>query len=75
MVRLGFQNFYFRNRFVSEMHGAAYGMSRELRVGCFCGIYKIWTFGLSPDYFRGQAWPDLWLNACYCCKLNNMMNM
>ena len=28
-----------------------------------CGI------GLSPDYFRGQTWPDLWpgmANVCYC---------
>ena len=34
--------------------------------------------GLSPDYFRGQAWPDLWpgmANVCYCCKLNNMLNV
>ena len=21
---------------------------------------KIGLFGLRPDYFRGQAWPDLW---------------
>ena len=34
--------------------------------------------GLSPDYFQGQAWPDLWsemANVCYCCKLNNMQNV
>ena len=34
--------------------------------------------GLSPDYFRGQAWPDLWLgmaNVCYCHKLNDMLDM
>ena len=33
---------------------------------------------LSPDYFHGQAWPDLWsgmANVCYCCKLNNMLNV
>ena len=33
---------------------------------------------LSPDYFRGQAWSDLWpgmANVCYCCKLNNMLNV
>ena len=35
MVRFGFRNFYFRNRFVSETLGAAYGLSRELRVECF----------------------------------------
>ena len=45
-----------------------------------CGIYKkkIGLFELSPDYFRGQAWPDLWpgmTNMCYFHKLNNMLNM
>ena len=35
MVRSGFQNFCFWNLFVTEMLGAAYGLSRELRVGCF----------------------------------------
>ena len=41
-------------------------------------VTKIGLFGLSPDYFRGQAWPDLWpemANVCYCHKLNNMLNM
>ena len=39
---------------------------------------KAGLLGLSLDYFRGQAWPYLWLgmaNVCYCCKLNNMLNM
>ena len=45
-----------------------------------CGIYKKKTrlSELSPDYFRGQAWPDLlsgMANVCYCHKLNNMLNM
>ena len=34
--------------------------------------------GLSLDYFRGQAWPDLcpgMANVCYYHKLNNMLNM
>ena len=35
MVRSGFRNFYFWNRLVTEMLGAAYGPSRELRVGFF----------------------------------------
>ena len=35
MVRSGFLNFCFRNRFVFEMLGAVYDLSRELRVGCF----------------------------------------
>ena len=35
MVRYGFQNFCFRNRFVSEMLGAAYGVSKELHVEGF----------------------------------------
>ena len=29
---------------------------------------------LSPNCFRGQAWPGM-ANVCYCHKLNNMMNM
>ena len=35
MVRSGLRNFYFRNRFVSKMLRAAYGLIKELRVGCF----------------------------------------
>ena len=41
-------------------------------------VTKTGLSGLSPDYFRGQAWPDLWsrmANVCYCHKLNNMLNM
>ena len=40
MVRSEFRNFYFRNRFVTEMLGTAYGLSRELRVGCFVWSLK-----------------------------------
>ena len=79
MVRSEFRNFCFWNRFVFEMLGAAYGLSRELRVGCFVWyLQKTGLSGLSLDYFRGQAWPDLWpgmANVCYCHKLNNMLNM
>ena len=35
MVLSGFRNFYFQNRFVTEMLGIAYGLSKELRVGYF----------------------------------------
>ena len=35
MVRSGFRNFCFGNWFVFEMLGTAYGLSRELCVGCF----------------------------------------
>ena len=35
MVRSGFHNFYFQNRFVSEMLRATSGLSRELCVECF----------------------------------------
>ena len=41
-------------------------------------IKKIGLSELSPDYFQGQAWPDLWpgmANVCYFHKLNNMLNM
>ena len=52
MVRSGFRNFCFRNQLVSKMLGAAYGLSRELRVGCFCVVLiKARLSGLSPEYF------------------------
>ena len=35
MVHSGFRNFCSLNRFVFEMLGAVYGLSKELRVGCF----------------------------------------
>ena len=41
-------------------------------------LIKARLSGLSPNSFRGQAWLDLWLgmaNVCYCCKLNNMLNV
>ena len=31
--------------------------------------------GLSPSYFLGQAWQDLWsemANVCYCHKFNDI---
>ena len=34
--------------------------------------------GLSPDYFLGQGWPDLWPemdNVCYYHEFNDMINM
>ena len=41
MVRSGFRNFCFWNRVVSEMLGAAYGLSRKLLVEILRDIYKI----------------------------------
>ena len=79
MVRFGFRNFCFWNRFVSKMIGVAYGLSREIVCWMFCVVFtKTGLSGQSPEYFRGQAWPDLWprmTNVCYCHKLNNMLNM
>ena len=79
MVSSGFRNFYFRNRFVTEMLGTTYGLSRELRVGFFVWyLQKTGLSGLSPDYFRGQAWPHLWprmTNVCYCHKFNDILKM
>ena len=82
MVRSCFRNFCFRNRFVTEMLGTACGLSRESRVGCFVWYLqkkkKTGLSELSLDYFRGQAWLDLWpgmANVCYFHKLNNMLNM
>ena len=40
MVRTGFRNFCFWNLFVTEMLGAAFGPSRELRVVCFVWYLK-----------------------------------
>ena len=52
MVRSGFRNFYFRNRFVTEMLGTTYGLSRELRVGCFVWyLQKNWTFWTKSRLF------------------------
>ena len=39
---------------------------------------KTGLFELSPYYFRGQAWPDLWprmTNVCYCHKFNDILKM
>ena len=45
----------------------------------FCEVFtKIGLSGLSPDYFLGQAWLDLWpgmANVCYCHEFNDMLNM
>ena len=49
----------------------------EQGVTCwmFCVVFtKIGLFGLSPDYFLGQAWPGM-VNVCYCHKFNDIMNM
>ena len=80
MVRSCFRNFCFRNQFVTEMLGTTYGLSRELSVG-----YLVWYLqkkldflDISPNYFRGQAWPDLWprmTNVCYCHKFNDLLKM
>ena len=54
-------------------------MSRVLRVGCFVWyLQKTGLSRLSPDYFQGQAWPDLWpgmTNVCYCHKFNDILKM
>ena len=44
MVRSGFWNFCFWDWFVTEMLGTAYGLSRELCVGCFLGCIQKLTF-------------------------------
>ena len=45
----------------------------------FCVVFtKSGLFGLSPYYFLGQAWLDLWsgmTNVCFCCELNNVLNV
>ena len=53
----------------------------EHGIACwmFCVIFKkTRVSGLSPDYFRGQAWPDLWprmTNLCYCHQFNGILKM
>ena len=50
----GFQNFCFRNRVVSEVLRAAYGMSRKLCVE-FCVIFtKVGISGLSLDFSEAK---------------------
>ena len=51
MVRYGFQNFCFWNRFVTEMLRTMYGMSRELLLDVLYGIYKNWTFWTKSRLF------------------------
>ena len=45
----------------------------------FCEVFtKTGLSGPSPNYFLGQAWPDLWpgmANMCYCHEFNDMLNM
>ena len=60
----------------------AYGLSKEFCVECFVWYLqkkkKTGLSGPSPDYFLGQAWPDLWpgmANVCYCHKFNDILNM
>ena len=55
MVRSGFRNLCFWNRFVSEMLRAAYGLSKELRVECCVVLTQDGLSRLSSDYFQGQA--------------------
>ena len=60
------------------MFRAAYGLRKKLGAEFCVKITKVGIFGLSLDFFQGQVWPDLWsemANECYCCKLNNMLNV
>ena len=56
------------------MLGIAYGLNMELCVGCFVKyLQKTGLSGLSPDYFLGQAWPDLWPGwLIYVIAMNSM---
>ena len=77
-VHSGFWRLCFWNWVVSEMPGAAYGLSKKLHAEFWVKITKVGIFGLSLDFFQGQVWPDLWsgmANVCYYCKLNNMLNV
>ena len=68
-------------------HGMRYTGFRRLTVvnrtpgfwGVTCVVLtQAGLSGLSPNYFRELARPDLWpgmANMCYCCKLNNMLNV
>ena len=59
-----FQNFYFRNRVVSELLGDAYSLCRKLRVE-FCVIFiKAGISGKSLDFFEakyGRIYGREWL--------------
>ena len=45
----------------------------------FCEVFtKNGLSRLSPDYFLGQAWPELWsgmANMCHCHEFNDVLNM
>ena len=51
MVRSGFRNLCFRNRFVTKMLGTAYGQSRDIMLDVLCGNYKKWTFWTKSRLF------------------------
>ena len=61
-VLSSFQNFYFRNQVVSEMIGAAYGLSRKLHAE-FCVIFaKFGISRLSLDFSEAKY------GRTYCLK-------
>ena len=51
MVLSSFWNFCFWNRFVTEMLGAAYGLSKVLVLDVLCGSYKNWIFWTKSRLF------------------------
>ena len=55
MVYSGIRNFCFRNRVVSEMLGAMYGLSKKLRVEFLCDIYKRWNFWTEFGFFEAKS--------------------
>ena len=79
MVRSGFRNFCFRNWFVTENAWDCIWPEQGIVCWMFGVVFiKIGLSGLSPNYFRGQAWPDLWpriTNVCYCHKFNDILKM
>ena len=70
----GFWNFCFRNRVVSEMLGAAYGLNRKLGAE-FCVIFtKVEISGLSLDFSEakyGRTYGRKWqiYVKCFCVLL------
>ena len=54
MARSGFRNFCFQNRVVSEVLGAAYGLSRKLSAAFWVIFTKVGISGLSLDFSKAM---------------------
>ena len=67
MVLSGFRNFYFLESFCNLNAWGCVCPEKGIACLMFCVVVtKTRLSGLSPDYFRGQACPDLWPEWLMC---------